>query len=141
MSPRTFVDTNVLIYAYDSQAGAKRTIAAQILDALWRDGVGVLSPQILQEFYVNATRKIARPLPKAAARQVVEAYAPWCVSVGREDVGAAFRIEDAGVVNFWDALVIATAVRAGAERLLTEDLNSGEVIAGVRIENPFAATC
>ncbi len=97
-----------------------------------------MSPQVLQEFYVNVTRKIAKPLAKDAARQVVDAYAIWCVDVTAEDIVSAFRIEDEAKIGFWDALIVASAANAGADRLLSEDLNSGQTIAGVLIENPFA---
>lgn len=137
-SDRTFVDTNVLIYAHDIDAGRKREIAQTLLRDLWTERAGVLSTQVLQEFYVNATRKIRTPLPKPAARGVVSTYASWSVDVTTADVEAAFRIEDDANINFWDALIVAVAARSGARRLLSEDLNSGQVIAGVAIHNPFA---
>lgn len=77
-SDRTFVDTNVLIYAHDVDAGRKREIAQDLLRSLWVERAGILSTQVLQEFYVNATRKIRKPLTKAEARSVVETYTPWC---------------------------------------------------------------
>jgi predicted nucleic acid-binding protein len=138
MSDRTFVDTNVLIYAHDIDAGRKHDVAKAVLRELWGDRTGILSTQVLQEFYVNATRKIPTPLPKPAARGVVSAYAAWCVDgITTTDVNAAFHIEDANI-NFWDALIVAVATRSGARRILSEDLNPGQVIAGVTIQNPFA---
>lgn len=106
---------------------------------LWNDGTGLLSPQVLQEFYVNVTRKIATPLGKNDARLVVHTYAIWCVDVSPVDIAAAFRIEDEAKIGFRDALIIASAAKAGAARLLSEDLNGGQTIGGVLIENPFAA--
>jgi predicted nucleic acid-binding protein len=138
MSAKTFVDTNVLLYAYDADAGSKHAAAATILQELWRDGAGVLSTQVLQEFYVNVTRKIAMPLPKPSARAVIDSYAVWCVETTAAELAAAFRIEDEAGLGFWDALIVAAARKAGASRLLSEDLNAGQTIAGVRIENPFA---
>ena len=137
MSAKTFVDTNVLVYAHDLDDRVKHTAARDVLRALWDDGAGVLSPQVLQEFYVNVTRKIAKPLAKSTARQVVSAYATWCIDITAAEVAAAFAIEDAARIGFWDALIIASAAAAGAGRLLSEDLNSGQTIAGVLIENPF----
>ena len=139
MSDKTFVDTNVLIYAHDVDTRSKRETARASLRELWNAGTGVLSPQVLQEFYVNVTRKITTPLPKARARLIVSTYSLWCVDMTAADVGAAFRIEDEARISFWDALIIASAAKAGAVRLLSEDLNAGQVIAGVRIENPFSA--
>jgi predicted nucleic acid-binding protein len=139
MSAKTFVDTNVLVYAHDVDDLSKHDLARDALRELWNDGTGVLSPQVLQEFYMNVTRKIAMPLAKDAARLVVSTYAIWCVDVTSADVAAAFRIEDDAKIGFWDALIIASASKAGAARILSEDLNAGQTIAGVLIDNPFAA--
>ena len=78
-SDRTFVDTNVLIYAHDVDAGRKHDVAKAVLRDLWAERAGVLSTQVLQEFYVNATRKLKKPLARQEARTVVETYAAWCV--------------------------------------------------------------
>jgi len=93
--------------------------------------------QVLQEFYVNATRKISSPLPKNLARMVTNNYAIWCVETTPNEISSAFRIEDESHIGFWDALIVASAARSGATRILSEDLNAGQTIAGVRIENPF----
>lgn len=140
MSDKTFVDTNILVYAHDLDAPSKNEIARNNLRDLWLDGTGSLSPQVLQEFYVTITRKIKKPVPKEAARLLVKTYGMWCIDVTSADVTAAFRIEDEAKIAFWDALIVASAVKAGASKLLSEDLNAGQVIAGVRIENPFALT-
>ena len=138
MNDRTFVDTNVLIYAHDVDAGRKRDVARELLRALWVERAGVLSTQVLQEFYVNATRKIRKPLTKPEARTVVDTYATWCADgITANDLAAAFQIEDQARIGFWDALIIAVAVRAGARRLVSEDLNAGQSIAGLTIHNPF----
>ena len=76
-SDRTFIDTNVLIYAHDADAGRKHDVAKDILRSLWVERAGVLSTQVLQEFYVNATRKIRKPLTRPEARTVLDTYAPW----------------------------------------------------------------
>jgi predicted nucleic acid-binding protein len=139
MSGRTFVDTNVLIYAHDRDAGQKHEAAKKVLRELWSEREGVLSMQVLQEFYVNVTRKIASPLSKATARAIVESYRSWCAQTTVEEISAAFRIEDEAQLGFWDALVVASASKSGAVRLISEDLNAGQTILGVRVENPFAA--
>ena len=138
MSAKIFVDTNVLIYAHDADAGTKQETAKGILRDLWGRRDGVLSTQVLQEFYVNVTRKIATPLPKAPARAVVDSYTVWCIDTTPAEILAAFRIEDESGIGFWDALIVASARKAGAARILSEDLNPGQIIAGVRIENPFS---
>lgn len=137
---RTFVDTNVLIYAHDVDAGRKHDVARTVLRELWAGRAGCLSTQVLQEFYVNVTRKIRRPMPRATARSVVTTYAAWCVDgITPADMAAAFQIEDAARIGFWDALILAVAARSGARRVLSEDLNAGQSIAGVAIENPFVS--
>jgi predicted nucleic acid-binding protein len=140
MSGKAFVDTNVLIYAHDADAAAKHDIAKRVLQKLWSERTGTLSTQVLQEFYINVTRKIASPLPKRSARAVVSSYAIWCVDTTSEEISAAFQIEDEAHIGFWDALIVAAAVKAGADRILSEDLNPGQTISGVRIENPFGKT-
>ena len=139
MNDRTFVDTNVLVYAHDVDGGPKRTIAASLLHDLWDAGLGVLSMQVLQEFYVNVTKKIAAPLSKEMARQVVNTYAAWCIETTPIEISAAFRIEDESRLGFWDSLIVAAAAKAGAVRIVSEDLNPQQMIAGVRVENPFTS--
>jgi predicted nucleic acid-binding protein len=137
MTGKTFVDSNVLIYAHDADAGKKRATAARILRELWTDRLGALSLQVLQEFYVNVTRKISSPLSRESARAVVSTYAVWCVETTPAEVTAAFRIEGEARIGFWDALIVAAALKASADRILSEDLNRGQRIRGIRIENPF----
>lgn len=139
MNAKTFVDTNVLIYAHDIDAQTKHETAQGILRELWNRRSGALSTQqVLQEFYVNVTRKIASPLSKASARAVVKNDVVRCVDTTPLEIWEAFRIEDESRIGFWDALIIAAARKAGADRILSEDLNAGQVIAGVRVENPFS---
>jgi predicted nucleic acid-binding protein len=137
MNGKTFVDTNVLIYAHDVDAEKKHQIAKTVLDELWSERAGVLSVQVLQEFYVNVTRKIPTPLSKASARLVVNSYFIWCTETSSSEISTAFRIEDESGIGFWDALIISSAAKSGAARILSEDLNDGQRIAGIRIENPF----
>ena len=77
MSGKTFIDTNILIYAHDTDEGAKHQIAKTVLRGLWSERTGALNLQVLQEFYVNVTRKISSPLSKDLARLVVSAYSIW----------------------------------------------------------------
>jgi predicted nucleic acid-binding protein len=126
MSDRTFVDTNILVYAHDVDDRSKHALARDALRALWNDGTGVLSPQVLQEFYVNVTRKIATPLRKNAARTIVSTYAIWCIDISSADVAAAFRIEDEAKIGFWDALILGgeggrLAVAVGGSQRGTDD--------------------
>jgi predicted nucleic acid-binding protein len=137
MSAKVFIDTNVLVYAYDLDAGRKQKIAIDLLYGLSQQRSGTLSMQVLQEFYVTVTRKIKSPLMRAEAREVVEDFSQWCVVTTPLDIRQAFLIEDGAKIGFWDALIVASAVRSGATRILSEDLSSGQTIAGIEIENPF----
>jgi predicted nucleic acid-binding protein len=141
MSGRTFVDTNVLIYAHNLDAGTKHEIAKTVLHELWSERVGILSVQVLQEFYVNVTRKMPTPLSKNSARIVVDSYGIWCIETTPAEISAAFRIEDESRIGFWDALIVSSALKGGASRILSEDLSAGQRIAGILIENPFADVC
>ncbi len=138
MSGKTFIDTNILIYAHDIDAKAKNETAKAVLRELWSERSGVLSMQVLQEFYVSVTRKIASPLSKDLARSVVSSYVPWCMETTPTEISAAFRIEDESRIGFWNALIVSSAVKSGAARILSEDLNAGQRIAGILLENPFA---
>jgi len=137
MTAKTFVDTNILVYAHDVDQDQKHRIARDLLIELMQTRSGALSPQVLQEFYVTVTRKIQKPLSKREAREIVNDYSVWCIDTTAAEVTAAFRIEDEAKIGFWDALICASAVKSGATVLLSEDMNSGQQIAGMRIQNPF----
>jgi predicted nucleic acid-binding protein len=139
MIVKTFVDSNVLIYAHDADAGSKQHIAADHLRGLWDSGAGLLSTQVLQEFYVNVTRKIASPLSASAAREVVRDYAAWIESpLTAATIARGSEIGEVWRISFWDAMILAAAEQSGPEQVLTEDLNAGEKIAGIEIVNPFS---
>jgi len=138
MTGRVFVDTNVLIYAHDLDAGQKRERAVSILSDLWEQENGVISVQVLQEFYVNVTRKIHDPLAPAAARGIIKNYLSWQIAPNDPStVLLASEIAERNQLSFWDALIVASASLSGTERILSEDLNHGQVIEGIVIENPF----
>lgn len=133
---RTFVDTNVLLYAYDTEGGAKHQRASAALAELWEARAGVVSTQVLQEFAVNARKKLK--VPNVAIARVIGTYRAWDVHrIDVEDVLGALTTSEANVISFWDALVVVAAARSGASRLYTEDLNHGQLISGVRIVNPL----
>jgi predicted nucleic acid-binding protein len=138
MSDVVFVDSNILVYAYDADAGRKRERAEQLLRQLWDSGAGRLSVQVLQEFYVNVTRKLPTPLAHLTAREIVGSYGAWV----REPttpltVMRAVDIAAMAHIHFWDALIVASAEQAEATNLYSEDLSSGQSIAGVKIIDPF----
>jgi predicted nucleic acid-binding protein len=136
----TFVDTNILVYAEDLDAGRKHIIARDLVADLWRSGEGVLSVQVLQEFFVTVTRKMPRPLGADKALAIVEQYLTWRVV---ENSGsllvAAIRLASALKVSFWDALVMEAARAERCDRLWSEDLQHGQRIGDLAIVNPFHA--
>ncbi len=133
-----FVDTNVLVYAQDRSETIKQPIAQARLDALWTQRSGVISTQVLQEFYVVVTRRFDPPMPPRAARAVVSAYSAWpIVRIDLATILAASELEERHTLSFWDALIIEAAQRAGASRVLSEDLQTGRRFGRLVIENPF----
>jgi predicted nucleic acid-binding protein len=134
----SFVDTNVLIYAEDRDAKAKHRIARDIVVDLWESREGVVSVQVLQEFYVNATRKLKRPLAPTKAKEIVEEYSTWTVidNTGPMLVDA-IDLHRKAQLSFWDALIVQAAIRGGCDRLYSEDLNAGQRYGSVVVVNPF----
>ena len=138
MSVVTFVDSNILICAHDLDAGIKRERAVAKLRELWDSGTGRISVQVLQEFYVNATQKLTTPAARSTAREVIKTYGVWIHrDTTVETVTRATDIAEMARISFWDALIVASAEEVGAEEILSEDLNDGQVIAGIKIVNPL----
>jgi predicted nucleic acid-binding protein len=135
----TFFDTNVLVYLFDQDAQGKRKRARQLFQSEVESGRFVTSTQVLQEFYVAVTRKLAVPLPSVDAEEAVRALAELTIAPIDPPLvlGAIARSRDMQV-SFWDALIVEAALSAGASTLLTEDLQSGRQIGSLKIENPFA---
>lgn len=135
---RSFFDTNVLLYLFDNSVPEKKARAQEVFSEEVEAGRAVLSTQVLQEFYVNATRKLAEPLsPEAAEAQVRDFARLPLVRVDEAMILAAIERNRDMSFSFWDALVVEAALRAGAGRLLTEDLQHGQEMDGLRVENPF----
>jgi predicted nucleic acid-binding protein len=138
MIEKTFVDSNILIYAHDFDAGVRQKSAAERLTQLWDARAGRLSTQVLQEFYVNVTQKIKLPLSRSAAREIVRNYTPWVESsITPATVIRGSEIGEIWHLSFWDGMIVAAAEQVEAVHLLSEDLSHDQVIAGVRIVNPF----
>lgn len=137
---RTFLDSNVLVYAVDESPAekVKHTIAVGLLTGNAEDLV--VSTQVLQEFYVVTTRKLANPLSEERAARAVRGIAK--LDVIATDVPLVLSAVDTSRIaklSLWDALIIEAASRAGCRELLSEDLNDGQVVRGVTIKNPFTA--
>ena len=132
----SFLDTNVLVYAVESGDSQRAGRARDLVAACLRRGDGVVSTQVLQEFFNVATRKMG--LDAASARRYVELFATLeTVQISTELIFGAIDLHQLRSISFWDALVIRAAREAGCERIWTEDLQDGAILDGVRIENPF----
>jgi predicted nucleic acid-binding protein len=132
-----FFDTNVLVYAFDEGAPEKRAIALGLIDEHLVEGEGTISVQVMREFY-SVVRRGPQPLPDEEAAIAVRRLAGF--SPVREDVNTvldAVRRHQETSISFWDALIVEAALKSGADRLFTEDLRHGQIIEGMRVENPF----
>ncbi|MGC9335301.1 MAG: PIN domain-containing protein [Anaerolineae bacterium] len=136
--PLQFVDTNILIYAHDISAGEKHLRARELMLDLWESGEGCLSIQVLQEFYVNVTQKVAKPLPTEAAAQIIADLSVWQVHrPGTAEILDAIRLQKRYQISFWDAMILASAIHLGCHVLWSEDLNPGQVYDQVEGKSPF----
>ena len=137
---KTFVDTHVIIYAYDVSAGDKHRAAARILSGLWESGNGMVSTQVLQEFFAGVTRNLPKTIEKDLAKDIVKDLLKWQVVVNTgEFILDAIDVCLRFGYSFWDAMIIEAAIKGGAALLLSENLHDGQVIGGVEIRNPFHA--
>jgi predicted nucleic acid-binding protein len=140
MTGRVLVDTNVLVYAYARSEPEKQRRALEVLDRLAVSGAGVVSTQVLAEFFVAVTRKIAAPLSAAEAYERVKNYLQsWTVLdvTGMVVLEAARGVRD-HQLSFWDAQIWATARLNQIPVIFSEDFSAGQVVEGVRFVNPFA---
>ena len=133
-----FIDTNILVYAFDADAGIKFEKAQSILKDCWNNQSGLLSTQVLQEFYVTVTKKLTSKVDKQSARNIVQVYKAWSASpIMPEDIIEASEFEEQNKLSFWDSLIITIAQKAGAETLYSEDMQHGQKFGGLTIVNPF----
>lgn len=138
MATRSFIDTNVLVYAEASDAPLKQRAALTLLKGLYEEGLGVLSTQVLQEYCNVALKKLK--LPAQYVRSQLDLYEQFeVVQVTPAIIHAGLDIHQTRSVSFFDAIVLASAHAAGCNVLWTEDMNAGGVIHGVSIANPFSA--
>ena len=136
MTARSFLDSNILLYTDSADAVAKQRRAIELLAEHRLARTGVVSLQVLQEYFVAATRKLA--VDAGTARRKVELFANYHVVVlDVEDVLAAIDLHRLHQLSFWDALVVRAAKEGGCAVLYSEDLQDGRSIDGVRIINPF----
>jgi len=139
MKDADFFDTNILVYAYDSHLPDKQQKAQNIILSGVREGNGVLSTQVLGEFFMVVTKKINKPLPVRDAREIIKYMGR--MKVQEIDVLLVERALDTlerYKISYWDSLIISAAERAQCNRILSEDLNAGQIYHGIEITNPFA---
>ena len=137
MADRSFIDTHVLVYAEASDAPDKQQAALALLKQLYETGTGVLSTQVLQEYCNVAIKKLK--LPTGYIRAQLDLYEQFeVVQVTPAIIRAGLDLHQTRSVSFYDALILASADAAGCNVLFSEDMNTGEVITGVRLLNPFA---
>ena len=135
------VDSNILVYAYDRLAGPKHAQAKILAQKLWENKAGCISVQVLQELYVNLTRKAASPVETGQAAQIISDLCTWQVHVpDGSDVLGAIDIQQQYQLAFWDAMIIHSAVEAGCSLIYSEDFSPGRVYQGVKVVNPFTQT-
>jgi len=138
MTGPAFVDTNLLVYARDAGEPAKQARAAAVLRVLWQSRLGRVSHQVLQEYYVTVTRKLQPGLPKEDARDDIVALLAWQpLAPSASTLSKAWEIEDRYGFSWWDSLIVASALENRCTLLLTEDLQDGQQIDGLRVLNPF----
>ena len=136
MHTRSFIDTNVLVYAEASDVPAKQRMALDLLKQLFESTTGVLSTQVLQEYCNVAIKKLKLPL--AHIRAQLDLYEQFeVVQVTPTIIRAGLDLHQTRSVSFYDAIVLASAQTAGCSVLLSEDMNAGKLVGGVRVENPF----
>jgi predicted nucleic acid-binding protein len=136
MSATKFLDTNILLYAYDRDAPAKRAVALRLVEQGWTaTGAIAISVQVLQELHVNLTK---HGVSQAEATRIVLDFADWpIVDNTVELLQAALDEQTRWKISLWDSLILAAARASGASDLMTEDLNHGQDYGGVRVQNPF----
>lgn len=135
---RAFFDTNILVYLFDEDAPEKKALAQKLFERETDAGRAILSVQVLQEFYVTVTRKLANPLsPEIAENVVRNLTALPLITIDATLVLTAIGKSRLLGFSFWDALIITAAITGGAAHLFTEDLQHGQIIDGMLIKNPF----
>ena len=135
-----FVDANILVYSEDGADQLKQKTSVAWLNVLWQRGLGRVSTQVLNEFYVVTTRKIKPPMPAGDARAEVRRYElwqPW--QIDHATVESAWAVESRYGLHYWDSLVVAAAQHTGSRYLLSEDLAHEQHYGGVQVINPFKA--
>lgn len=135
---KCFVDTNILVYAYDIKSGKKRVAAKTLIQSLWENEKGVISIQVVQELFVVLTQKLANPLPHQQTVKIIEDYSSWQVVIPSTlDVMEAIKLHKQYELNFWDAMIVRTAISSECSYLISEDMQHGQKLGPTCVINPF----
>ncbi|HTS36314.1 MAG TPA: PIN domain-containing protein [Candidatus Solibacter sp.] len=138
MAGKFFVDTNILVYAYDRLAGMKHQRARDLTERLWKANAGALSTQVLQELCVSLQREVANPASLEKIREIVRTYVSWHIVVNTpESIMRALEIEERYKISFRDALIVQAAEKSGASILYSEDLATGQIFGSIQVVNPL----
>lgn len=137
MSARSFLDTNVLVYTDDEDSPDKQAAALDLVARLRREGRGVVSTQVLQEYFVAATGELG--VEPTVARRKAELFSRLDLQIVElVDVLAATDLHIVHGLSYWDNLIVSSAKRAGCSVLYTEDLDTGATLSGLEIRDPFS---
>jgi len=140
MSDKVFVDTDILLDSRDVSEPEKQALASARLDELWENHTGRLSVQVLNEYFVNATRKLDPGLSPEEAWDDIEALSAWePLPLDMPILSRAFAVQRRYGLSWWDSMIIAAAEASGCARILSEDLSDGASYFGITVENPFNA--
>ena len=134
---KTFIDTNIIIYANDAADEAKQIMAIDLVSGHIQDGLGVISTQVMQEYTVNALKKLKQAMP-FIMHQLHLLESLETVVIKPEQVRRALEIHSIYGISYWDALIVAAAEHAGCTHILSEDLSAGQFYCGIECVNPFA---
>lgn len=138
MSGSVFVDTNILLYARDSTEPEKQVVAERWLEDLWKNRTGRISTQVMNEYFVNITRKLSPGLSKEEAWEDLDSLNAWGpVSVDFGVLRIGYQVYAQYGLSWWDSLIVAAAERSCCQALLSEDLSAGGVYRGIKVINPF----
>jgi predicted nucleic acid-binding protein len=136
MTSKVFIDTNILIYALDKHDTGKQSRCRQLLKSLADNGIGVISTQVIQEFYVTITKKLG--IDPLTAKEILVSFERFEIVITTlRMINEAIDCSIINRLSFWDALIISAAHEAKCNTVLTEDLNHGQIIRGATIVNPF----
>ncbi len=138
MPDKVFIDTNVLVYAHDSSLPDKRRISQELILGHMREGAAVISPQVLGEFFITATKKSAKPLSESQAKKEILLLSSLAtVDIDATLVVRALEIKGKWRLNYWDSLIVAAAERGGCKILYSEDMADGQSYGSVTVRNPY----